>query len=156
MLETLKCLKLSDNAVLPTRTHSTDAGVDLYSAEDTFIEVGYTKKIKTDIAICIPESYVGKIEGRSSMNSKGVMALGGVIDAGYNGEIGVILHNLSFDNDELNASPYPGRFKFGKMIKKGDKIAQMLVYKVETQPIQEVNELWTSERGSKGFGSSGV
>lgn len=141
--------KLDENATLPTRNLSTDAGIDIYALEDVFIPVGTTAKVKTGVAIKIPEGRVGKIEGRSSMNSKGLITAGGVIDSGYNGEIGVVMHNFS------NLSISDGGMEIGYKISKGDKIAQLLIYKVDTPEPVEVKELWDSERGNNGFGSSG-
>lgn len=151
-MENLKVFKLEDDAVLPTRAHGYDAAVDIYALEDTFLELTSTTKVKTGVAISVPEGYVGKIEDRSSMAAKGLRTGGGVIDAGYNGEVGIIMHNLT-NGDEITWRQ--NGHTFGYTIKKGDKIAQLLVYKVETPDVVEVNELWSSERGSKSFGSSG-
>ena len=146
----LQAFKLDKNAVLPNRNHSTDAGADLFALEDVFIPVGSTAKIRTGIALKIENKYVGKIEGRSSMNAKGIITAGGVVDAGYSGELSVILHN--FSNREVS----PNHTNLvGYQVKAGEKIAQILVYQVDTPPVYEVRELWNSDRGSKGFGSSG-
>lgn len=139
--------KLNPEATLPTRNHSWDAGLDLYALESIFIPVGKTIKVSTGIALLIEEGHVGKIEGRSSMNVKGLLTSGGVIDAGYNGEVGVVLTNLNNTTDT-----YIGTL--GYWVKKGDKVAQLLVYDVVTPKVTETKELWNSERGSKGFGSS--
>lgn len=146
-MNTIKAFKLDPEAVLPTRTHPTDAGLDLYSLENTFIPLSATVRIKTGIALEIPLGFVGKIEGRSSMNAKGIMASGGVIDTGYAGDISVILNNFS------NTSQFSENSR-GLIINKGDKIAQLLVYQVATPAIEEVSEIWTSERGTKGFGQA--
>jgi len=146
----IKVFKLDKEAVVPTRAHSTDAGIDLYSLEDVFIPVGETRKIKTGIAINIEPGFVGKLAGRSSMNSKGIITAEGVIDAGYSADVSVILHN--FSNTSSRDSVL---FQNGYHVKKGDKICQMLIYRVETSPVVEVKELWNSERGAKSFGSSG-
>lgn len=148
-MENVKVFKLSKQATLPTRNKESDAGLDLYAVESTFIGTGKTVLVKTSVAIQIPEGYVGKIEDRSSLSSKGLRTGGGVIDAGYTGEVAVVLHNLN----NTDASSQHGR---GYMIEKGQKIAQLLVYKVETPGVEEVTELWTSDRGSSGFGSSGA
>lgn len=146
----INVFKLDQNAIIPTRSHATDAGIDLYAMEETFIPVGTTKVIKTGIAIEIPAGYVGKIEGRSSMNSKGIITSGGVVDAGYNGDISVILNNFSATPERE-----PVLYLQGYRVKKGDKIAQLLVYKVETPEVIETKSIWHSARGNKGFGSSG-
>lgn len=141
---------LSETAKAPTRNNSLDAGLDLYALEDTFIELNQTKVIKTGVAVAIPPGYVGKIEDRSSMASKGLRTGGGVVDSGYTGEVGVVLHNLN------NASQKdPVLWRNGYFIKAGDKIAQLLIYKVERPTVQVVNILDDTVRGNKGFGSSG-
>lgn len=153
----VRAFKLSENATLPSRTHMTDAGLDLYSAEDVFIPVGSTQLVKTNIAMEIPEGFVGKIEGRSSMNLKGIMTSGGVIDSGYNGDLGVVLNNFSCKNDKDPNFDYHElpSLTMGYKIKKGDKIAQLLIYRIQTPEVVETKELWQSQRGNKGFGSSG-
>ena len=148
-MENVKVFRLSQHAKLPTRNKETDAGLDLYAVETCFIGVNKTAVVRTAVAIQIPEGYVGKIEDRSSLASKGLRTGGGVIDAGYTGEVGGVLHNLN----NIDGSSQHGR---GYLIEKGQKIAQLLVYKVETPGVEEVSELWTSERGSNGFGSSGA
>lgn len=148
-MENVKFFKLSPLAKPPTRANQTDAGLDLYAVETTFIGVGKTVVVKTGIAIKVPEGFVGKVEDRSSLASKGLRTGAGVIDAGYTGEVGVVIHNMN----NADASDHHGR---GFLIEKGQKIAQMLLYKVETPEVEEADELWTSERGSNGFGSSGA
>lgn len=146
----MNVFKLDSQAILPTRNNSTDAGLDLYSLEDLFLPEGSTKLIKTGIAIQVPNGYVLKIEDRSGLALKGLKTGAGVVDSGYSGEIGVAMHNL---NNNYHFDPnYDVR---GYFIKKGDKIAQALLYRIETPVVTEVKVLWTSDRGSKGFGSSG-
>lgn len=146
-MKELQVYKLNTDATLPTRNKTTDAGLDLYALEDVIITIGSTAVVKTGVAINIPEGYIGKIEDRSSMAAKGLRTGGGVVDAGYSGDVSVVLHNFSACNGTMFDRFY--------LIKRGNKIAQMVIYKVETPEIQEVNELWTSERGLYGFGSSG-
>lgn len=134
----------------PTRNNPFDAGLDLYAAEDVFIEAGATKVIKTGISVDVLPGYVGKIEDRSSMAAKGLRTGGGVIDSGYKGEVGVVIHNINNSSEED-----PVLWRKGYKIKRGDKIAQLLVYKVELLTPIVVNSLGTSSRGSAGFGSSG-
>lgn len=149
-MKNLQVYKLNPEATLPTRNLSTDAGIDIYSAVDMFIPVHDNRIVTTGVAINVPDGYVGKIEDRSSMGKKGLRVGGGVIDAGYSGSLDIMLHNLSFDSEH----DFFGNS--GYFVKKGDKIAQMLVIKIELPEIVEVKELWKSERGSRGFGSSGV
>ena len=140
----------NEKATPPSRSKSTDAGLDLVSAEDVFIELGSTRVVKTGIAVKVPEGFVGKIEDRSGLASKGLRTGAGVIDAGYNGEVGVVIHNLT---SELAKDPV--LLRPGYQIRRGDRIAQLLLYKVETPEVVVVDASWESERGSSGFGSSG-
>jgi len=142
--------RFTRDAILPSRNLSTDAGLDIFSNEDVFIPTGVTKLVKTGVAIKVNDGYVGKIEDRSSMGVSGLRVGAGIIDAGFSGEVSVVLHNLTCDSDVD-----PVLFRKGKQIKKGDKIAQMLVIQVDCPSVNEVNVLWDSERGDKGFGSSG-
>ena len=146
----LEVLLLSENAKAPTRNYALDAGLDLYAAEDAFIAVNETKVIKTGIAVAVPEGYVGKIEDRSSMAAKGLRTGAGVVDSGYIGEVGVVIHNIN--NSSVKD---PVLWRNGYSIKKGDKIAQMLIYKVERPTVTVVDSLSRSSRASNGFGSSG-
>lgn len=141
---------LSENATTPTRNNALDAGLDLYASEDIFIAQNETKLVKTGVAIAVPAGYVGKIEDRSSMAAKGLRTGAGVVDSGYTGEVGVVIHNVS--NSSVKD---PVLWRSGYSIKKGDKIAQILIYKVERPTVTVVNSLENTERGDKGFGSSG-
>ena len=146
----LEVLLLSENAKAPTRSYALDAGLDLYAAEDAFIAVNETKVIKTGIAVAVPEGYVGKIEDRSSMAAKGLRTGADVVDSGYIGEVGVVIHNIN--NSSVKD---PVLWRNGYSIRKGDKIAQMLIYKVERPTVTVVDSLSRSSRASNGFGSSG-
>jgi dUTP pyrophosphatase len=139
-----------ERAIAPTRNKSTDAGLDLYAMEDKFIELGSTAVVRTGVSINIPQGVVGKIEDRSSLAAKGLRTGAGVVDAGYSGEVGVVIHNLT---SQLASDPVLHRK--GYQVRRGDKIAQLLTYAVETPTVEVVNNLWESERGAGGFGSSG-
>jgi dUTP pyrophosphatase len=149
-LEYIPFLKLNEDAFVPTRRSITDAGIDLYALENTFIPHGTTKIVSTGVAIKVPEGFVGQICDRSSMGAKGLAVGAGIIDAGYAGEINIVLHNVTFNKDN--------DFKYtpGYLVKKGDKIAQMLLFAVATPSPVEVYDIWKSDRGNKGFGSSGT
>lgn len=149
-MKTIQVLLRDERAIAPSRNKSTDAGLDLYSIEDKFIEIGTTAVIRTGISVNVPEGMVGKIEDRSSLAAKGLRTGAGVIDTGYSGEVGVVLHNLT---SQLTSDPVLHRK--GYQIRKGDKIAQLLVYSVETPTVEVVGNSWESERGAGGFGSSG-
>lgn len=98
-------------------------------------------KVKTGIALEIPQGMYGKIEDRSSMGSKLLKTLGGVIDSEYRGDVTICLANLSFKDYQIKA---------------GDKVAQIIIQKCESLQPFEVEELEESNRGTNGFGSSGA
>ena len=137
----LKVKKLSKYARLPSKTNQDDAGWDLYASEDVIIEPSERTLIGTDIAMAIPLGYVGLIWDRSGMATKrGVHRFAGVIDSGYRGEVKVCLWNAS--NEHC-------------IIKKGERMAQLLVQPAPALPLIEVQDLDITQRGSEGFGSSG-
>jgi len=129
---------------IPTKAHKTDEGYDLYSNENIAIRPGETVKISTGICLGLPEGYWAKIYDRSSMAAKGLLVGGGVIDMGYRGEVLVCMTNLS---NGLEDDTY--------LINKGDKIAQFVLKRHNHKDIVEVDSLDETERGEKGFGSSG-
>ena len=149
-MKTVQVFLRDERAIAPTRNKSSDAGLDLYAMEDKFIELGATAVVRTGVSINIPNGMVGKIEDRSSLASKGLRTGAGVVDAGYSGEVGVVIHNLT---SQLSSEPVLHRK--GYQIRRGDKIAQLLTYAVETPAVEVVGNLWESERGTGGFGSSG-
>ena len=85
---------MNDDAIIPTRASKGCAGLDLYSSVDIDIEVGSIKKVNTGICISLPESSYGSIRDKSSLATKGLLTLGGVIDSDYTGEIIVIMTSL--------------------------------------------------------------
>ena len=134
--------KVRDDARVPTFAHSTDAGMDLYACEDSTILPGARAQVPTGIACAIPDGYVGLVWDKSGISHKGgLKTLGGVIDAGYRGEVLVGLVNVS---------------DVSYTFKKGDKIAQMLIQKIEQPEIVVVEELDDTPRGVGGFGSTGA
>jgi dUTP pyrophosphatase len=137
----LKIKILNNDAKIPTYAHVGDAGMDLFTSRDVLIQAGKIEKISTGIAIEIPDGYVGLIWDKSglAMNA-GLKTLGGVVDRGYRGEVIVGIVNVS-DEDFV--------------LKKGDKVAQMLIQKIENVEIEEVSELDDTSRGEGGFGSTG-
>lgn len=140
MREPLPFRKLRPDARIPTRAHEDDAGADLYCVEDVRLGPGEGKVVGTGVAVAIPPGHVGLVADRSSMARKGLKTAGGVIDAGYRGEIGVVLWNISKESVELKA---------------GDRVAQLLVLPVAVLPIRESAELEDTRRGEGGFGSTG-
>lgn len=133
---------LNEDAKMPTKAHDSDAGWDLYAAEDMKIPNGMRKTIKTGVSIAIPDGYSGLIWPRSGLSVKfGVDVLAGVVDAGYRGEIMVCLLNTDHSS--------------WVEIKKGDRIAQILFQEVPKFKLYQVAELDDTERAEGGFGSSG-
>jgi len=133
--------KLDPDAKLPTKAHATDAGLDLYAIEDATLTYNNLTKVKTGIAVGFDKDTYGLFRDRSSMAAKGIVISGGVIDNDYTGELVVML--------TLMGSVEPIH------IKKGDKIAQMLILPIVYTTLRQVEELPKTDRGNKGFGSSG-
>jgi dUTP pyrophosphatase len=136
--------RLDPDLPLPSYSHPGDAGADIYSAEDAEIGPGERKLVRTGIAIALPEGFVGLVHPRSGMAVKlGVTVLNapGTVDAGYRGEI---LVNL------VNHDPH----QIAK-ISRGDRIAQLVVQRVERAHFHGVGNLPESVRGSGGHGSTG-
>lgn len=145
---TVEVMRLNSNATLPTKAHGGDAGIDLYASEDVFIRTGETVVVPTGIAMNVPNGFYGKIEDRSSLASVGLRTGAGVVDAGYLGELGVVIHNLNNQSE----SSYRGK---GYQIKRGQRVAQIVIQQVTPVLLREVESLENTERGSRGFGSSG-
>lgn len=153
-MDVLKFKRLHDDieAILPTRNEKDDAGLDLYALEDTEIPpseidrnlVGVRigrARVPTGIAVEIPVGYDGKIRGRSGLAfNNDVICFEGTIDSSYRGELGVLLYNLT-------GRPY--------FVKKGDRVAQLVINKCELPDAQWADELSYGARGEGGFGHSG-
>ncbi|MBV9337995.1 MAG: dUTP diphosphatase [Solirubrobacterales bacterium] len=136
--------RLDARARLPTRAYPGDAGLDLYALEDGALGPGERASIRTGIAVEIPEGQAGLVLPRSGLAAKHGIALvnaPGLIDAGYRGEVRVLLLNTD------RGATFP--------ISAGDRIAQLVVLEVQTPAVVEVGDLALSERGAGGFGSSG-
>lgn len=137
--------KLDNDAVIPTYAKPGDAGADLYSISDLVLAPGERALVRTGLAIALPNGYVGLVHPRSGLGLKSgisVVNTPGTIDAGYRGEIGVVLIN-----HDLHES---------FQVKKGDRIAQLVIQKVENADFKLVNQLPESERATGGYGSTGV
>jgi dUTP pyrophosphatase len=136
-----KIKKLNKDAKLPNYARAGDAGLDIYSIKDVILKPGERKAVRTGISCEIPCGYAFFVWDKSGLALReGIKTMAGVIDAGYCGEYQIVILNLSL-------KPYK--------IKKGEKIAQMILQKLETVEVEEVDELSESERGKGGFGSSG-
>lgn len=137
----IKIKRLHRDAHIPKYAHHDDAGMDLYTVEPFELEPGERKSVPLGIAIEVPEGYVGLIWDKSGLSHKyGIKSFGGVVDAGYRGEIHAGIMNLS---DKF--------FSF----EKGHKIAQLLIQKIEQAEFEETDSLSDSTRGSGNFGSTG-
>lgn len=141
----LKVQLLTDSATLPSRAHEGDAGLDLYASEPAHIGPGERWQVATGIAVEIPEGHAGLVLPRSGLAKRNGISLvnaPGLIDAGYRGEVKVLLLN----NDPAEV------FR----IKPGDRIAQLLITPLAAAEPVEASVLSESERGDGGFGSSGT
>jgi len=130
-----------DDAKVPERGSSESAGYDLYSYETIRILPGQTQLYDTGISFKVPVGTYGRIAPRSGMSKKGLMVNAGVIDRDYTGPIKIMLHNLSSDTYTVN---------------KNDRIAQLILEKIKTPTIEIVDNLDDTQRGSGGFGSTGI
>lgn len=134
--------KVHPNAKIPTFAHATDAGMDFYALQTLTLAPMTRVQVGTGIAVQIPDGYVGLVWDKSGLShKKGLKTLGGVIDAGYRGEVFIGVVNLSAEPITFEA---------------GDKVAQMLIQKVEHPEIIEVAELDEADRGTGAFGSTGA
>ena len=136
----MEMVLMNDDAIISTRASKRSAGLYLYSSIDVNIEVGSIKKINTGICISLPENSYGSIRDKSSLATKGLLTLGGFIDNDYTGEIIVIMTSL--------IEPIK--------IKKGQKIAQLIVSNISYPEIKKVEFLKETERNNKGFGKMDI
>lgn len=132
--------KIDPEAKAPLFAYDGDAGMDLFSCEECELRPGEIRAIKTGLKIAVPEGYAGFVWDKSGLALRGLTTLAGVLDSGYRGELKVVLANLG---------------KKSYQIKKQQKIAQLIIKKVERPEIVE-GELDNTERGEGGFGSSGL
>lgn len=176
----VKFKKLSDTAITPHRAHHNDACFDLFANEDVVLKYGETRVVPTGIAIELPDGYYADVRPRSGLTSKSALRVHlGTIDSNYRGDIGIICENASHKENEMvvaaavawsisasmNRKEHETTKQLEKQwdeltknsevkIKRGDKIAQLLVQKLPEIELVEVNELSDSERGLNGFGST--
>ena len=160
----VKIKKLTETAKIPTRGSEYAAGYDLYADEDAEIAPGQTKLISTGIAVEIPGGYFGGIYARSGLATKqGLRPANcvGVIDSDYRGPVGVALHNdnpyrvTQISKTEAGRPLISAPIQY-REIKKGDRIAQLVIQKFEPVTFEEVDELSSTERNAGGFGSTGT
>jgi dUTP pyrophosphatase len=140
----LEIKRLDDGVPLPSYATEGDAGLDLCAAEEVTLKPGERAAVSTGVAVAIPQGYGGFVHARSGRALRAGLALvnaPGLIDSGYRGEIKVIVVNL--DNSEALE------------IRRGEKIAQLVVQSVEKVDLKVVDDLPASPRGAGGFGSTG-
>ena len=136
--------RLDAGVPLPSQAHPGDAGLDLHAAEDVTLKPGERASVATGIAVAIPDGYAGFVVPRSGLAARhgiAVVNAPGLIDCGYRGEIRVLLINL----DPSEAVE----------LRRGERIAQLVIQQVEQPALREVTELPPSARGGGGFGSTG-
>ncbi|MCV7001668.1 dUTP diphosphatase [Mycolicibacterium alvei] len=149
MSTSLAVVRLDRELPMPTRAHDGDAGVDLYSARDVELAPGQRELVPTGLAVAIPHGMVGLIHPRSGLAARvglSIVNSPGTVDAGYRGEIKISLINLDPDTPIV--------------VNRGDRIAQLLVQRVELPELVEVTSfdeagLADTSRGDGGHGSSG-
>lgn len=134
-------VKLDEGAITPTRAHDTDAGADLYTPFEFWVEPNTSEVINTGVHVELPHGHVGMIKSKSGLNVKHGILTEGVIDEGYDGPIVVKLYNFGTQAIHFEA---------------GDKITQLVVMPCSYPTIEVVDEIDGGERGSNGFGSTGA
>jgi dUTP pyrophosphatase len=141
---TLRFARLADEAREPTRAHDGDAGYDLYAVEAATLGPGERASVGTGIAVAIPEGWAGLVLPRSGLAARHGITIPnapGLIDSGYRGEVRVLLLNTDPD------------IAFDVAV--GDRIAQLLIVRFESPPLEEADSLEETARGAGGFGSTG-
>lgn len=147
-MEKLRVKRLSPDAVLPKRATPGSVGYDLYAAQSVDLDPHSKVMVRLDVAVAVPSGYYGRIAPRSSLAANHHLHVGaGVVDADYRGPVSVVLFNLS---------PTDSYF-----VRKGDRVAQLILEKVATPDVEEVVDFPPAEpggnqRGDGGFGSTGV
>lgn len=142
---TVPIKRLNPEVPLPNYAYEGDAGLDLRSAEDVTLRPFERRLISTGLAVAIPEGYAGFVQPRSGLALKQGLSMAntpGLIDAHYRGELKICAINLDPQNDIA--------------IKRGDRIAQLVIQRVPVVSLVEVDGLDETDRGAGGFGSSGV
>lgn len=140
-MATLQIMRLSADAVLPSKAHSNDAGYDLSSTNEYIIEPMGFALVETGIAIRVPHGTYGRIAPRSGLSCKSIFINAGVVDQSYRGPVKVVVYNL-------------GKEPF--KVEKGMRIAQLILEKIMLVSVVEVPNLEETSRGTSGFGSSGI
>ena len=132
---------LDEGAVMPSKAHKDDAGFDLYSMTEQTIYAGNSAVFDTGVHIAIPKGYAGEVVGRSGLNiNYDIICPQGTVDTGYTGSIKVKLYNMG---------------KYNYTVRKGDRIAQLIIVPIADVELVEVDKLLDTDRGDTGFGGSG-
>lgn len=140
----IKIKRLHPDAIMPHYVHKGDAGMDVYSTEDILLEKTAIKLVPTGLSFEVPEGYEIQVRPKSGLALKHGITLTnspGTLDSCYRGELGVIMQNEGKEDYQ---------------IKKGEKIAQIVIARYEQAEIKEVEELSETSRGEGGFGSTGL
>lgn len=140
----IKVKKIREEAIIPVYAHDGDAGMDLFSAEKYLLKPMERCLVATGVRVEIPYGYELQVRPRSGLALKKGISMPnspGTIDSGYRGELGVIM--INYGNEDFEINP-------------GDRIAQIILNKVENIEIEEAEELEESSRGEGGFGSTGL
>lgn len=140
----LRLVRLDPELPLPQRAHPDDAGIDLYARGEVTLAPGERTLVATGVAVALPPGTVGLLHPRSGLalrHGVGMVNAPGTVDPGYRGELKVVLINL---DPQQPVS-----------LQRGDRIAQLVIQRVEQPPVVEVDDLGSSPRGAHGFGSSG-
>lgn len=133
-------IMLDEQAIMPTRAHEDDAGLDLYAPHRVVIFPKDSEVVETGVHVEIPKGYVGMIKSKSGHNVKRDLITEGVIDSGYTGQIKVKLYNLGTQK---------------RVIEKGEKLTQLVIMPIVTPALRLVDHFKETERGDNGFGSTG-
>lgn len=137
----MKVKKLDPRAKLPQRAHPTDSGADLFALTRTVLAPRSITHVHTGIAVELPENTSGIIWGKSSVESKGIKAMAGLVDAPYRGELIVCMYNLNDTEFVFEA---------------GQKVAQLVVLPTLYPAFEQADELSDTSRADGGFGSTGI
>jgi len=138
----LRIKKLSPNAIIPTRGSGGAVGYDLYSTDSVVVPPTHRVLVGTGIAMVLPNGVYGRVAPRSGLAVKhGIQVGAGVVDPDYTGEVKVVLFNHGDKDFE---------------VKKGDRVAQLILERCETPEVEEVGTVEDTERGAGGFGSTGA
>lgn len=133
-------VQLDPGAYMLTRAYKNDAGADLRTPKRFILRAGEYKVIDTGVHIEVPEGYMAEVRSKSGLMTKSGVITDGTVDCGFTGSIAVCLFNHSRMHREFKA---------------GDKIAQLVITKIDTPEFEQVERIEGGERGNRGFGSSG-